>query len=239
MALTVGSLFTGFGGFDLGLERAGIRTVWQVEIDEYCRRVLAKHWPDVKRYEDVRDCGRHNLERTDFICGGDPCQENSNSRRTGIVTQKSLGHEFVRIVDECRPRLVLRENPTVCRADAPWPWWRFRASLERIGYVVLPFRVRACCLGLDHRRDRLYLFAELADPVRPRLEGTRAPKVYPHRTREAIRRVGLSESDVVRKRNGIPNYVERIRGLGNAVVPQVAEYIGRMIVEAEGENDNG
>lgn len=76
--LTFGSLFAGIGGFDLGLERAGMRCLWQVEKDDYCRQVLAKHWPNVTRYEDVKDVGRANLAPVDLICGGFPCQEPSS-----------------------------------------------------------------------------------------------------------------------------------------------------------------
>lgn len=154
--LTVGSLFSGIGGLDLGLERAGFDIKWQVEKDEWCRRVLKRHWPSVQRFEDIKDCGAHNLSPVDLICGGDPCQRNSNAWRHGDGSP-SLGDEFIRIVDECRPRLVLRENPSTVRKDAPWPWWRFRRNLEELGYAVLPFRLRACCVGLDHRRERLFL----------------------------------------------------------------------------------
>ena len=83
--LTVGSLFAGIGGMDLGLERAGMEIKWQVEIDGYCQRVLAKHWPHVQRFSDVREVGRHNLESVDLICGGFPCQDISNAgKRAGI-----------------------------------------------------------------------------------------------------------------------------------------------------------
>ena len=75
MTLTFGSLFAGIGGFDLGFERAGMVCKWQVEIDDYANRVLAKHWPDVHRERDIRECGVHNLERVDVICGGFPCQD--------------------------------------------------------------------------------------------------------------------------------------------------------------------
>jgi DNA (cytosine-5)-methyltransferase 1 len=76
---TVGSLFAGIGGFDLAFEREGYDVAWQVEIDSYCQRVLEKHWPDVPRYDDVRDCGLHNLEPVDVIAGGFPCQDISSA----------------------------------------------------------------------------------------------------------------------------------------------------------------
>lgn len=77
--LTHGSLFAGIGGFDLGFERAGIRTVWQVEIDAYCRRVLEKHFPRAQRFTDIRECGAHNLPAVDILSGGFPCQDISNA----------------------------------------------------------------------------------------------------------------------------------------------------------------
>ena len=94
-----GSLFAGIGGFDLGLERAGMECVWQVEIDDFCNRVLEKHWPHVKRYRDVHDVGEHNLERVDLICGGFPCQDISNSgSKRGINGERSGLWEGVRPV---------------------------------------------------------------------------------------------------------------------------------------------
>ncbi len=82
---TVGSLFAGIGGFDLGFERAGFKTVWQVEINDWCRKVLAKNFPDAERYADIRDCGKHNLKPVDVIVGGFPCQDISNAGlRAGI-----------------------------------------------------------------------------------------------------------------------------------------------------------
>ena len=70
-----GSLFTGVGGFDLGLERISFECAWQVEKDGFCLQVLEEHYPDVKRYTDVREVGKHNLEPVELICGGFPCQD--------------------------------------------------------------------------------------------------------------------------------------------------------------------
>ena len=233
--ITFGSLFAGIGGFDLGFERAGMRCEWQVEIDEFCQRVLAKHWPTVGRWDDVHTFPPVPAEdwRVDIICGGDPCQRNSAA---GNSSQPSLGGEFVRVVDALRPRIVVRENPTHTRADAPWPWWRMRTALESIGYAVLPFRLRACCIGAEHRRDRLFLLAEISDTNRHGLEG----RTRQTRHIETVEPTGLVETfdwppipaDIgFDSRAGIPSYVAGVAALGNAIVPSVAEWIGRRIVE--------
>ena len=108
---TFGSLFAGIGGIDLGLERASWECRWQVEIDPFCQKVLAKHWPDVRRYGDVRDCGKHNLETVDLIAGGFPCQPYSLAgKRGGESDDRNLWPEYRRIVAELRPAWVLAEN---------------------------------------------------------------------------------------------------------------------------------
>src|SRR6185312_32662 len=108
--MTVGSLFAGIGGFDLGFERAGFEIKWQVEIDPFCRAVLAKHWPDVRRYEDVRTVGAE-LERVDVVCGGFPCQDISFAGDgAGLDGERSgLWREFSRLIGELRPRYVVVE----------------------------------------------------------------------------------------------------------------------------------
>lgn len=237
--LTVGSLFAGAGGLDLGLEQTGgFRTVWQCEIDPYCRRVLAKHWPEVRRWDDVRTFPPEPVDewRCDLVTGGDPCQENSRARYWDAGT-KSLGSEFLRVVAAIRPRLVLRENPSAVRADAPWPWWRFRAGLESIGYACVPFRLRACCVGARHQRERLFVFGELADANSNGLEG-RARGTQNGQAAKLPRLLDghdwpqIPAARGFRSRAGLPAYVDRMRAIGNAVVPAVAQWIGERIIEA-------
>lgn len=111
MTPTVGSLFSGIGGFELGFERAGFEIRWQVELDDYCTAVLAKHWPEVKRYRDVRTVGSHNLEPVDVICGGFPCQPVSLAGRRQVqADDRWLWPEFARLIRELRPRIAVMEN---------------------------------------------------------------------------------------------------------------------------------
>lgn len=235
--LLCGSLFSGIGGMDLGLERAGFKVIWQVEKDEYCRRVLRRHWPDVRQWDDVRTWPQPDTEPVDFVFGGDPCQANSAAIGGHQSRHESLGGEFLRIINELRPRIVLRENPAHIRRDAPWPWWRFRAGLESIGYAVLPFRLRACCVGAFHQRERVFLLAELANSNRERLAWRQAS----HEARHAKKLAGSMDAEVWESvfagrgfgsRAGVPDYVERMRGIGNAVMPQVAEWIGQRLMAA-------
>lgn len=110
--ITFGSLFSGIGGLDLGLERAGMKCAWQVEIDEYARKILTKHWPDIPKFTDVRTVGKHNLASVDVIAGGFPCQDVSLAgKRRGLAGERSgLWAEYFRIIGELRPRVALIEN---------------------------------------------------------------------------------------------------------------------------------
>src|SRR4029450_2592075 len=109
--LTFGSLFAGIGGFDLGLERAGLTCRWQVEIDPFCRKVLAKHWPDVTRYADIRELDGRTVDPVDVLCGGFPCQPHSLAgKRGGSADERDLWREFARVIREVGPRWVLAEN---------------------------------------------------------------------------------------------------------------------------------
>src|SRR5690606_21100576 len=112
--MTFGSLFAGIGRFDLGFERAGMECRWQVEIDEFCRKVLAKHWPHVRRWDDVRTFPPEPIDewRVDVICGGFPCQDISYAGRgAGLKGKRSgLWFEYARIISELGPRFVAVEN---------------------------------------------------------------------------------------------------------------------------------
>lgn len=228
--MTFGSLFSGLGGMDLGLTRAGMECIWQCEKDRWSRSILEQHWPDIIRYEDVRTLDGSRVRRPDLLCGGDPCQGNSKARGRRVADGDGPADHFIRLAGEIRPDLVLRENPSSTRRDAPWPWWRFRSELGRPGYAVLPFRLRACCLGADHQRDRLFLLAALPDAVCPGLEGEDTAIVEYRDPAGCDRRRPAPR--ICRRTDGISRRMDRLRGPGNAVHPDVAEYIGRLILHS-------
>ncbi|RLG37695.1 MAG: DNA (cytosine-5-)-methyltransferase [Candidatus Alkanophagales archaeon] len=227
-----GSLFAGIGGLDLGLERAGMRCAWQVEIDPFCQKVLAKHWPSVTRYEDVKECGKHNLEPVDLICGGFPCIDVSHAgKKAGLRGQYSgLWAEFARIVGEIRPQYVLVENVAglLVRGISI-----VLADLATLGYDAEWGIVPALAIGSPHLRERLFILAY------PNGEhGERRVAFHDQYTQSLFAEGDKNRSRIwqeapansIRMADGIPNRVDRLRVLGNAVVPQVAEWIGRQIV---------
>lgn len=237
--MKVGSLFSGIGGFDLGLERAGFEIRWMVEIDPFCRRVLAKHWPDVTRYEDVHDVGAHNLEPVDVICGGFPCQDISYAGPgAGIAGERSgLWWEFARIVREMEPSYVLVENVAALLDRGLGD---VLGTLADLGYDAEWSVVSACSVGAPHVRRRVFVVAH-ADGLdgRPR---PRNPDARPNGAVQAIDRLEgartgfrsrlADPSALYRGADGLPRGMDRNRALGNAVVPQVAEWIGQHLLEA-------
>jgi DNA (cytosine-5)-methyltransferase 1 len=239
MTLTFGSLFAGIGGFDLGFERAGMTCKWQVEIDDYANRVLAKHWPNVHRERDIRECGKHNLEPVDVICGGFPCQDISYAGLgKGLDGARSgLFFEAIRLVRELRPRIVVLENVAALLTRG---LDRVLGTLAESGFDSEWGCLPAAAVGAPHIRDRVFILAYC--------ENTHVQKVLSKNTslrtqwpkRKFRGTDGMyqgdqrwaPESNLVRVVDGVPAEVDRLRGLGNAVVPQVAEWIGRRIVEA-------
>ena len=159
---TFGSLFAGIGGLDLGLERAGMVCKWQVEIEPFCQKVLAKHWPDVRRYEDVKECGKHNLETVDLICGGFPCQPHSVAgKRRGAEDDRNLWPEYLRIVTELRPNWVLGENVPGIISNAYID--TVLSDLEGAGYACTAVGVPAIALNAPHRRQRIWIVAHSSE----------------------------------------------------------------------------
>jgi DNA (cytosine-5)-methyltransferase 1 len=222
--MTFGSLFSGFGGLDLGFERAGLECRWQVEIAGYARAVLEKHWPRVPRYADVHDVGARNLERVDIVCGGFPCQPFSSAsrgRRHGNADDRALWPQMRRVVSELRPAWVVAENvPHFDRG----PLDEMVADLEAIDYAVAPpLEIPACAFGLDHWRPRLWILGHTNRHGEPSIPIYAEAPVLSRRSRDAG---GVGASNV------ISNRVERLRGIGNAVPPAMAQWIGERLMEA-------
>lgn len=273
--LTVGSLFSGIGGFDLGLERAGMEIRFQVEIDPFCRKVLEKHWPAVRRYEDVRTIGA-DLERVDVLCGGFPCQPHSLAGRRGASSdERDLWPEFARLIRTLRPRWIVAENVSgLLSSEAGRFFGRVLGDLAESGYDVEWDCLPASAFGAPHRRDRVWLVGQRVrshGALHPDSNGEQpaaqsqsqgcawiesAPEGFrPVLSNSSRARLAVAwsqsdgtnrrqtrgvftpndwwaiEPDVGRVAHGVPARVDRLKGLGNAIVPQIAEWIGRRLME--------
>lgn len=256
--ITVGSCFSGIGGLELGLERTGkFKTKWQIEQDEYASKVLAKHWPDVKRYRDIRDVVRP--QAVDLIAGGFPCQDVSIAgKRAGLEGKRTtLWSEMLRLVREVKPRWVLAENvPGLLSIDDGRFFGNILRDLAESGYSCQWQVLSARQFGANHLRRRVFILADAGlEPTgidRSGLDrgtigkeegvGTTAgdkprdgDQILADGSREGQPRRSRwwsVEPNVGRVAYGVPARVDRLRCLGNAVVPQVAEAIGEMILRS-------
>lgn len=312
--MKIGSLFAGIGGLELGLERAGVgHTVWQVERDPFCQKVLARHWPDATRYDDVTTVDWSTVEPVEVICGGFPCQDLSYAGKgAGLAGARSgLWREYVRAIRGVRPQFVVVENVPALLARG---LDIVLGDLAACGYDAEWDCIPAAAVGAPHRRDRVFLVAypdgdgQPVEPVdgdtgqrvvvprlvadadggghgpqqdarrvgrvdgedarRPRerqqprsepgrgseavdvgdpdgmarkapgpCDGQPEPMARPGEVERTIRSGGsdghtwATEPDVGRVADGVPARVDRLRALGNAVVPQVAEVVGRRLME--------
>ena len=274
-------LFSGIGGFSLGLEWAGMSTVAMCEKDPYCRKILAKHWPDLTIHEDIRNLdGKKYTNAIDLVAGGFPCQPFSVAgKRKGANDDRHLWPEMRRVIQEAKPRWVIGENVfgfiNMALDDV-------QADLEREHYEVRKFVLPAVAVDARHRRDRIFLVAYSNSPAvwtfperqaqgRDNLQAGRQA-ITPHdgpsqsmansygegleigqgfrehaqselstieRSGCEDRAVWSAEPCVGRVADGVPNRVDRIKGLGNAVVPQLIQAIGELVIEADREMRSG
>lgn len=244
--LSVLDLFSGIGGFSLGLERTGgFETVAFCEIEHFPRKILAKHWPDVPIYEDVRTLTAERLAAdgigVDVICGGFPCQDISSAgEQAGIDGDRSgLWSEIVRLSRELRPRYVLVENVADLLSGDCGRWFgRVLGDLAEIGFDAQWDCIPASYVGAGHPRDRVWIVAHPASFGRGEVHfDVEAPEALaPGQPTGTGPKVGWQwepEPNVVRVVHGLPKRMDRIKSLGNAVVPQIPELIGRAILAAE------
>ena len=157
------SLFSGIGGFDLGLERAGMECIAQVEIDPFCNKVLNKHWPNVQKFGDIKNFGKHSIkeETVDLICAGVPCQPASIAgKRRGTKDDRWLWGETYRIIREVKPEWVLLENVKgLISLESGLVFENLLLELESYGYKTETFIIPACAVNAPHRRDRVWIIA--------------------------------------------------------------------------------
>jgi len=289
--LKVLDLFSGIGGFSLGLERTGgFETVAFCEIEKFPQQVLAKHWPNIPIYEDVRNVTRERLDADgifpDVITGGFPCQDISVAgKQAGIGegTRSGLWSECARILGEFRPRYAIFENVTALLSGNDGKWFeRVLWDISQVGYDAEWHCIPASELGAHHHRDRVWIICypnsdghnelcveenaggNISGPTEKIIEssgtGSAADVAYARgidaqtydkrpcvlqetiskREADRLARGGLPigrfwavEPELGRVAHGIPNRSHRLKGLGNAVVPQIPELIGRAILEAE------
>ena len=160
------SLFSGIGGFDLGFDRAGMVCAGQVEFDEKARAVLARHWPDVPRLNDVREVQGDEFGAVDLICGGFPCQDVSVAgRRAGLAGERSgLWYEFHRLIDRVRPRWAVIENvPGLLSSNGGRDFAAVLRGLVKCGYGVTWRILDAQYFGVAQRRRRVFIVGSLGD----------------------------------------------------------------------------
>lgn len=265
--IKIGSLFSGIGGFELGLERAipGAETIWQVEQNKYCQSILKKHWPNATIYSDVRNITQHNVEPVDILIGGFPCQSISVSgKQEGLKNENKSGlwWEFLRIISELRPRIVVMENvPNIVHVGGR----DVVGSLAQIGYDAEWTIISAQQFGAPHLRKRWFCVAypntrREKSAVQTRRQESFVQTVANQNVTNSIRNNGKisikrrfaisekkfrsngekwnfwkespTESPLCRVDDGISFRVARLKALGNAIVPQCSEWVGQQIVKS-------
>tara|TARA_R110002110_G_scaffold144883_6_gene334266 strand:- start:1457 stop:2314 length:858 start_codon:yes stop_codon:yes gene_type:complete len=275
-------LFSGIGGFSLGLEACGMTTTAFCERDPYCQSILKKHWPKTPVHTDVRNLdGKQYQGSIDVVAGGFPCQPFSVAgKRLGSEDDRHLWPEMLRIIRECRPRWVIGENVS---GFVKMALDDVSSDLEGEGYAVRAFVLPAVAVEARHRRDRCFIIAHRQDVAYACGKGLQR-----HGQEHQLRGFGeeeqvigrgdvahtigsrseawlsgqeqgqeghsgefnhegyqrswwetggewATEPSVGRVANGVPNRVDRIKSLGNAVVPQLIQAIGELVIAADKE----
>ena len=247
--LRVLDLFAGIGGFSLGLERTGgFETVAFCEIEKFPKQVLRKHWPEVPIYDDVRTLTAERLAAdgiaVDCITGGFPCQDISTAgRQAGIAdgTRSGLWSEIVRLAGDLRPPYIIVENVAALLSgpsERPGAWFgRVLGDLASLGYDAEWHCIPASHLGAHHQRDRIWIIAH-TNPYGLRFQGVWRAAGGSWAEVQFARLVQVALQSAIPARSGggihdgVPDRAHRLKALGNAVVPQIPELIGRAILAA-------
>jgi DNA (cytosine-5)-methyltransferase 1 len=234
------SLFTGIGGFDLAAEWMGWENVFQCEIDPYCQKVLSKNFPNVRRFLNIFDLdGTEFRGSIDIISGGFPCQPYSFAgKRKGDKDDRHLWPENFRIIREIQPALIVGENvPGLVDWSRGLVFEQIQTDLENEGYEVQSFILPACSKGAIHKRDRVWICAysqknrdnQREKPIGGKNERPRAYELCKSNGRTPLTDQEFIESGIRRISDGVPDRMDRLAGLGNAIYPGVAFEIFKAI----------
>lgn len=254
--LKVLDLFSGIGGFSLGLERSGgFETVAFCEIDPFCQKVLKKHWPNVPIFDDVRGLTGGQVGTIDVITGGFPCQDLSTAgKQAGLTGNRSgLWSEIARLISNIRPRYAIVENVANLLSgpsEQRGRWFgRVLGDLAECGYNAEWENIPASAVGAPHRRERVWIVAypmqnshsvfgqplvsaagKLQKGVKQLQSRAQTRDIYSHWGKS---KEWKSKSPPFVVDDGFPGLVVEYAATGNAVVPQIPEIIGQAILEAE------
>ena len=241
-------LFSGIGGFALAARWAGIETVAFCEKDAFCQKVLKKHWPDVPIYDDIKDFDGTQFTGIDLLTGGYPCQPFSLAgKRKGEEDDRHLWPEMLRVIEQARPAFILSENVA---GHVSMGLDDVLFDLESLGYAARPLIIPACAVDADHRRDRVWIIAHAELHGRNEAKNARGTdeskeksgvlepegcfsvpeRVWKGRPEHRKPNGLLSKTGLCRNDDGIPDRVDRVKSLGNAIVPQVAYALINAIV---------
>ena len=245
---TLLDLFSGIGGFSLAFEREGFRTIGFSEIDTFACQVIKKHWPEIPNFGDITKWREWPDLSPYVITGGFPCQPFSSAgKRRGKGDNRYLWPAMLAVIARYRPAWVIGENvANIVDMELD----NCMSDLEDIGYEVQSFVIPACAVGLEHRRNRVWIVAHLNKmglKRQPPTDKTRFQSAYgggiqPNRvappTRPPRRATGILESTNCGIIHGLPSKldVSRIAALGNSIVPQIAQAIARGIMSVERDN---
>lgn len=243
--MKVGSLFTGVGGFDLGLERAGMEIAWQVEADPEARSVLRRHYSDIPIYEDVRNVGS-NLDDVDLVCGGFPCQDVSVAgNRAGLAGERSgLFYEAARIIDTIAPRFVLIENvPGLLSSNGGRDMGAVLGTLANLGYGYTYRVLDSQNFGVPQRRRRVFIVADSRGFCEPEIllerEGVPGYSSEGEEAREDSPAFTPSSFGQYRRGVGTLRAMDIDTGGGNHVVLNTPLAVHDKVVCIQGGEENG
>lgn len=227
-------LFSGIGGFSLAAHWMGWETVQFVEIDRFCQAVLRKNFPNVPIHDDIRTFNRSTLSgEIDIVVGGFPCQPLSIAgKRRGKNDDRWLWDEMYRVSNEVKPTFIVAENVSGVYKYLD----EICTSLESIGYETEPVNITASSIGADHIRERYWIIAHSISSgyegglsVRKEKEYSTLGNVFEDEARYTTQYENEIESMRLGTYNGIPLTLDRIKSLGNSIVPQVAFEIFKAI----------